>query len=121
MKRIYLKEAVTSRKLAASNELHQLFLIKGCLKTTLLFQLIPHGDSNTLSAGTRERSTLLLGLEDSSQKAVNKHRTLHSGVHRRWMVPALSNGGDVPHGVVCSSHWNNFPSSVRAPTQSELF
>lgn len=50
---------------------------------------------------------LLLGLEHSSQKAAPKHRTLHSRVHRRQTVSALSDSGDVSHGVVCSSHLNN--------------
>ena len=86
-----------------------------------MFQLIPYGVSNTLSAGTREKPILLLGLECRSQRAANKHRTLHSGVHRSGMVPALSNGGDVTHGMVSSTHWNNSPGNVRASTQTELF
>lgn len=36
------------------------------------------------------------------------------------MVPTLSNGGDVPHGVVSSNHWNNSPSNVRPSTQTAV-
>ena len=90
---------MTCRKLAASDELHQLSLIKGC--SVLMFQLIPYGGSSTLLASTRERP-VLLGLEHSSQRTANDHRTLHSRMHRRRTVPALSNG-DVPYGVASSS------------------
>lgn len=64
---------------------------------------------------------LTLGLERSSQTAANKHGTLHSAMHRRGMVLALSNGGDVPSGVVSSSHCSNSPGNVRASIQTELF
>lgn len=36
------------------------------------------------------------------------------------MVPTLSNGGDVPHGVVSRNHWNNSPGNVKASTQTAV-